>query len=141
MQRRTIPIGLVVLLVLAGLLYALMLANLIDTEGTDAAGRGYDLAFGLLVGLILWVVLAMLLIRGRHGLSPAGRLEAVLLIPASAFAVFLAVNEAGRQNGWWLLAPVLLPPLIVVHALRPRTMVGMAILAVTVLFIAEPLLA
>jgi hypothetical protein len=116
------PVGTILLLGLAGFLYALMMANLVDAQGTDAAGRGLAMAFGALIGLALWIVLAVLLVvaavRGR--MPAAARVAAVVLLPLSAVAVFVAIDRYDRPNGWFLLVPALLPPLIAFYGLWAR---------------------
>ena len=119
MQR---PFGTIFLVVLAGFLYALMLANLVDSSGTDAAGRGLDMAFAALVGAVLWVVLAVLLVvaavKGRMPI--AARVAAGFLLPLSAVAAFVSIELDGGANDWPMLVPALLPPLIALYALWTR---------------------
>ena len=56
------PVGSIVLLVLAAVLYAAMLSCLVDAPNSDAFGRGLALAYGAILGTALWIVLAVLLI-------------------------------------------------------------------------------
>jgi len=116
------PIGTILLLVLAGFLYVLMMANLIDSSGTDAAGRGLNMAFAALVGAVLWVVLAILLavaaVRGR--MPAAAKIAAGFLLPLSAVAAFVGTELDGGQGGRSILVPALLPPLIALYALWAR---------------------
>jgi hypothetical protein len=115
------PIGTFVLLVLASLLYALMLANLTDSSGTDAAGRGLNQAFAALVGLLLWSVLAILLVVAAvKGAMPPAGWAAVLLLPASAVGAAVAAGLIEHEPGWPIVVPALLPPLIAAYAVWAR---------------------
>jgi hypothetical protein len=115
------PIGTLVLLVLASMLYALMLANLTDSSGTDAAGRGLNQAFAALVGLLLWSVLAILLVVAAvKGAMPPAGLAAILLLPASAVGAVVAAGLVEREPGWPIVVPALLPPLIAAYAVWAR---------------------
>ncbi len=116
------PIGTIILGGVASLLYALMLANLIDTGDTDAAGRGLNQAFAALVGLLLWIVLAILLvIAAAKGRMPfAGIIAAVILLPASAVGAFAAASLYDGQQAWPILVVALLPPLIAFYAIWAR---------------------
>ena len=56
------PVGTIVLLIVAGLLYVAMAGSLADLGGSDAAGRGMAIGFGMIFGAALWLVLALLLL-------------------------------------------------------------------------------
>jgi hypothetical protein len=116
------PTGSFVLLGVAGLLYALMLASLIGSQGADAAGRGLNEAFAALVGLLLWIVLAVLLvIAGLKGRMPLlGGMGTALLLPVTAVGGAAAIDLQIRHGGWPILVMVLLPPLIAFYALWAR---------------------
>ncbi|MBS0224115.1 MAG: hypothetical protein JSR91_25615 [Proteobacteria bacterium] len=116
------PVGTFILLGVAGLLYVLMLANLIDTGSTDPAGRGLDRAFAALTGLLLWIVLAILLVVGGvKGYMPLlAAMAAAILLPASAVAAIAAAELYEQQGGWPILVPALLPPIFAFYALWAR---------------------
>jgi hypothetical protein len=116
------PVGTYVLLGVAALLYALMLANLVNTGSTDAAGRGLDRAFAGLAGLLLWVVLAVLLVVGgiKGHMPLLAAIVAAILLPASAVAAFVAAELYEQQGGWPILVPALLPLVIALYALWAR---------------------
>lgn len=116
------PVGTYVLLGVAALLYALMLANLVNTGSTDAAGRGLDRAFAGLAGLLLWVVLAILLVVGgiKGHMPLLSAVAAAILLPASAVAAFVAAELYEQQGGWPILVPALLPLVIALYALWAR---------------------
>jgi hypothetical protein len=116
------PVGTYVLLGVAALLYALMLANLVNTGSTDAAGRGLDRAFAGLAGLLLWVVLAILLVVGgiKGHMPLLAAIAAAILLPASAVAAAVAAELYEQQGGWPILVPALLPLVIALYALWAR---------------------
>ncbi len=115
------PVGTLVLLVLASMLYAVMLANLLPDSGTDAAGRGLAQAFGALMGLLLWIVLAILLaVAAVKGAMPPAGWAAIVLLPGSAVGAVVAAGLVERQPGWPILVPALLPLLIAAYAVWAR---------------------
>ncbi len=116
------PVGTIVLLCVVGFLYVMMMANLSDSSGSDAAGRGLNQAFAALIGFVLWVLLAiLLLVAGAKGCMPAAAaIAAVFLLPLSAFAVVVAMGLHEREQAWPLAVPALLPPLIALYALWAR---------------------
>src|SRR5882672_10139288 len=115
---RSAPIGAVLLLGFAGLLYAGMMACISDLPSSDPMGRGLGLAFGAMFGPALWIILAGLLIIGSvKGEMPywAG-IAAIVLLPMSAVSATIAVNSVKSESGWPLLVPALLPPVIAGYA-------------------------
>jgi hypothetical protein len=116
------PVATILLLVLAGLLYAPMMGCFIDAPNSDAFGRGLALAYGAILAGLLWLVLAALLIvaaiKGRMPLW--ARVGAVVLWPLSCVAVWMAADghAAGDPSAIWV--PALLPPLIALYALWAR---------------------
>jgi hypothetical protein len=116
------PVGTFILLGLAGILYALMLANLVDIGSTDAAGRGLDRAFAALAGLLLWILLAILLIVGGvKGYMPVlAAMVAAILLPVSAVGAVAAAELYERQGGWPILVLAVLPPAFAFYALWAR---------------------
>ena len=52
------PVGTILLLLLAAVLYAPMMACYIDAPNGDAFGRGLALAYGSILAGVLWLVLA-----------------------------------------------------------------------------------
>ena len=116
------PLGMILLLILAAFLYALMMANLVDASGTDAAGRGLNLAFAALVGAVLWIVLAILLVVAavKGSMPDAAKIAAGFLLPLSAVAAFKSIELDNGHGGVPILVPVLLPPLIALYALWAR---------------------
>jgi hypothetical protein len=116
------PIGMIAVLAVAALLYALMLAWIGDARDSDAAGRGLAGFYILVGGFLLWVALAILLMIGAvRGRMPLGAtLAAVVLLPASAVAVVKAINLYDHNVDWLILVPALLPPIFALYALWAR---------------------
>jgi len=115
---RSWPIGLLMLLAIAGVLYGLMLANaLYQPSGGGEASLEAALE-GLFLTAGLWIVLVIMIIVGAaRGTMPgwAGGLAGIL-IPASGVANFTAVDLCSRHVPWAIVAPVLLAPLIAFYA-------------------------
>jgi hypothetical protein len=115
---RSWPIGLLMLLAIAGVLYGLMLANaLYQPSGGGEASLEAALE-GLFLTAGLWIVLVIMIIVGAaRGTMPgwAGGLAGIL-IPASGVANFTAVDLCSRHMPWAIVAPVLLAPLIAFYA-------------------------
>jgi hypothetical protein len=146
------PVGTLILLLVAGVLYCGMLGSLSGMNETDAMGRGMALGFGAIFGVALWLVLAVLLlvaaINGR--MSTAGKIGAAILLPLSAIAGSVAIDLYGDKAEWAFAAPLLLPPAIAAYALwarlpslqtRLRSLPTMAVLGTIVIVLtATPLL-
>jgi hypothetical protein len=147
------PVGTIVLLSVAAVLYAAMMSCLADAPGSDAFGRGLALAYAAFLGAVLWLVLAALLIvaavKGRMPVWAA--LGLVVLLPLSCVAVWMAGEAAGRGDSSALLVAALLPPLFALYALwarlpalharLPAGVVSAVLGAAIVLFTAVPFVA
>jgi hypothetical protein len=116
------PIGTVLLLVLAVVLYAGMMGSLSDAPHSDAMGRGMALAFGAILGTALLAVLAvMLLVAAVNGsMLLWGIIGAVILLPLAMVAMWNAGDAYGRGDASAIWVPALLPPLFLLYALRAR---------------------
>lgn len=116
------PVGTIVLLSVAAMLYAAMMGCLADAPGSDAFGRGLALAYAAILGAALWVVLAATLIvagvKGRMLVWAAVGL--FVLLPLSCVAVWKAGDAVGRGDSSALLIPALLPPLFALYAVWAR---------------------
>jgi hypothetical protein len=114
-----VPVAVIVLLTLAALLYAAMMGNVGDAQGSDAFGRGLALAFGAIFGVALWLVLAatlvMAAVKGHMPVWAATGL--VVLVPLSCVAALKAADAYGAGDSSALLIPALLPPLFALYAL------------------------
>lgn len=119
---RAPPIGTIVLLILAGFLYAGMMACFSDVRNSDAFGRSLAVAFGAIFGTALWLAMAGLLVAAaiKGAMSRGAGIACFILLPASCVAMWIAGDAyaAGDSSAIWVAA--LLPPLIVLYALRAR---------------------
>jgi len=116
------PVETIVLLVLAAVFYAGMMSCLSDAPHSDAFGRGLALAYGAVLGLALWLVLAALLIVAAvKGRMPVWAMAGLaVLLPLSCIAVWLAGDAYGRGDPSAIWVAALLPPLFVLYALWAR---------------------
>ncbi len=116
------PVGSIILLIVAGFLYLAMAGSLADLSGSDAAGRGMAMGFGMIFGAALWLVLALLLlIAAINGAMPvAGKIGAAVLLPASAVAASVAVDLYSHRADWAFAIVLALPLLIAIYALWAR---------------------
>ncbi len=116
------PYGAVVLVVIAVLLYAGFLANILGARGSDAAGRGMAMGFAAIIGVALWIVLVGLFtlacVNGR--LPGWAMATAIVVLPLSAIAAAAAAGLAEERGGWLMAAPILLPPLLILYGLWGR---------------------
>ena len=116
--QRSWPIGLLVLLAIAAVLYGLMLANaMYQPSGGGEASLEAALE-GLFVTAGLWIVLAIMVVVGAvQGTMPgwAGGLAGIL-VPVSGVANFTAVDMCSRHMPWAIVIPILLAPLIAFYA-------------------------
>jgi hypothetical protein len=116
------PVGTIILLVLAAVLYAAMMSCLIDAPNSDAFGRGLALAYGAILGTALWIVLAVLLIIAAvNGRMPVwAMLGLVVLVPLSCIVMWFAGDAYGRGDSSAIWVAALLPPLFALYALWAR---------------------
>ena len=119
---RAPPIGTIILLVLAGFLYAAMMACFSDARGGDAFGRSLAVAIGAIIGTALWLVMGGLLavaaVKGE--MSRGAGIACFILLPASCAAMWIAGDAYGSGDASAILVAALLPPLIVLYAVRAR---------------------
>ncbi len=117
-----VPVGTIVLLVLAAVLYAAMLGSLAEAPNADAFGKAIVLLYAAFLAGVLWLVLAALLLiavaRGRMPLWAT--LAMVVLWPLSAVAVWMASDAYSRGDSSAIWVPVFLPPLFALYALWAR---------------------
>jgi hypothetical protein len=125
---RSPAIGAIALVVLACLPYGLMLAALLTTPGGDPSSYGAEgrLAvslsqlYGLIAGVLLWIVLGILLLIGRKsgGMPRRVAIGAGVLYPLAGLAAFVAAYLSYRYPGGWLIVvPALLPPAVAVFGI------------------------
>ena len=116
--RRSWPIGLLVLLAIAAVLYGLMLANAMYQPSGGGEASLEAAIEGLFVTAGLWIVLAIMVVVGAvQGTMPgwAGGLAGIL-VPVSGVANFTAVDMCSRHMPWAIVIPILLAPLIAFYA-------------------------
>jgi hypothetical protein len=117
--QRSWPIGLLLLLAVAGVFYVLMLANALHQPSGGGEASLEAALEGLFLTVALWIVLAILIAVGAvMGSIPgwAGGLAGIL-VPASGVANFTAVDMCSRGMPWAIVFPLLLAPLIAFYAL------------------------
>ncbi len=119
--------------VLALLLWALALATLSDLAGSDAAGNAYAQAYAAIEIIVLWGLLAVIAIIAfvKGAMPRLAALAALILIPASGFLAFEALEMLSRPLLppflWPLVLPALVPPLVMafcIWALFPSLRAG-----------------
>jgi hypothetical protein len=117
-SQRSWPIGLLMLLAIAAVLYGLMLANaMYQPSGSGEASLEAAIE-GLFVTAGLWIVLTIMVVVGAvQGTMPgwAGGLAGIL-VPVSGVANFTAVDMCSRHMPWAIVIPILLAPLIAFYA-------------------------
>jgi hypothetical protein len=116
-----VPVGTLILLAVAAVLYVAMLSTITFSTGRGDASFGEALA-SLFATTGLWIALALLLIVGATmGEMPrwAG-VVAVFLVPLSGVATFTAIDMCSRHIKWAIVFPVVLPLLIAAYALWAR---------------------
>lgn len=112
-----------VLVVVAVVLWAATVANAVTIKSSDAAGNALSHAFGVLMAIALFVLLAILLVLGAvRGEMPIWmRIAAVVLVPASGAATVAAIELLSQGTEWpvrWpLVIPILAPALLIAFVL------------------------
>ena len=147
-----------ILLGVAVLLWIATVANAISIRSSDAAGNALSQAFGVLMAIGLFVLLAIVLVLGivRGEMPTWLRVALVVLVPASGAATVAAIEVLSQGTEWpvkWpLIVPVLAPLALMAIALwsylpamrvalSPSVAGGVAIVTLAVLSIAPwPLL-
>jgi hypothetical protein len=120
--RRSAPIGLYLLLPVAGILYVLLLQNALRPfPGGEGAFSGAFEAFFIVAGL--WITLiVMMLVAVDSGAMPRWcSLLATVLVPLSGVAAFVAVDMCSRNMRWAVIFPALAAPLIAFYATWSRS--------------------
>lgn len=116
------PIGLYLLLPIAGVLYILLLQNGLSpvAGGEGAIASAYEALF---VVAALWITLiVMMLVAVDSGAMPRWcSFLAAVLVPLSGVAAFVAIDMCSRNMRWAIVFPAFLAPLIAFYALWTRT--------------------
>lgn len=120
-QERGAPIGTVIVLAIAAMLYVAMLSTITFSTGRGDASFGQAVA-SLLATSGLWIALAVLLIVGATmGAMPRwAAVIALFLMPLSGAATFAAIDMCSRHIKWAIVFPVVLPLLITAYAVWAR---------------------
>ena len=115
------PIGAFLLFAVACALYVAMLANAATPLGGGEAAFS-DAFASLFLTFALWIVLALLLVNGGlMGEMPRwSAIVAVMLVPLSGIAAFVAIDMCSRHMQWAIVFPATLPPLIAAYAIWAR---------------------
>jgi len=122
LPQRSWPVGLLLLLAVAGVLYVLMLANATYEPAGGGESRMSAAFEGLFLTLGLWIVLAVMIVAGAVGGTMPGWAGGLagILVPASGIANFTAVDMLSRHMPWAIVFPILLAPLIAFYAFWAR---------------------
>jgi hypothetical protein len=121
-ENLRLPVGSILLFVLAALIYAVLLMSFLDIRSSDPAGRGLSAAFGVMFGIGLWLVLGLLLLLAfiKGDLQRPAAIAMLILHPLSAAGAFAAAELSIAQSGWPILVIAVLPPLVAFYALGVR---------------------
>jgi hypothetical protein len=111
----------VLLLGAASVLWMWSMACLGNLHGSDAAGNGLAIAFGVIASIALWIVLLILLsVSAAKGGWPAWTIwAAFVLVPACATADFIAINllnDTFYKAKWPIVIPQVAPWLLIAYA-------------------------
>jgi hypothetical protein len=113
-------------IVLAGacmVLWFMVVPSLIGLGKSDAAGNAMSQAFTAMFMFVLWVLLAVLTLVAwmKGGMPGPAAVAALILVPASGVATFMALDLLSRQSvppySMPIVIPALVPPLIVAFCL------------------------
>jgi hypothetical protein len=101
--------------------HAAMLVNATTPLGGGDAAFS-DAIASLFLTVALWIVLALLLVNaGLMGAMPRwSAIVAVMLVPLSGVAAFVAIDMCSRHMQWAIAFPATLPPLIAAYAMWTR---------------------
>ncbi len=108
---------------LALVIWALMVATLVNLTGSDPAGNALAQAYAAIELVALWLLLGVLAVlaaaKGTFA-RPAG-IAALVLIPASGLAAVLALGLLSEPRltpyRWPIIIPALVPPLVIAFCL------------------------
>ena len=112
-----------IVLMIALVLWAATVTNAMTIKSSDAAGNALSQAFGALMCIALFVMLAILVVLAavRGDMPVWMRVAALVLVPASGIATVAAVEILGQGTEWptrWpLVIPALAPALLIALAL------------------------
>jgi hypothetical protein len=119
--QRSVPIGALLLLVVACGFYVAVLASAAAPLGGGEAAMS-DAFASLFLTFGLWIALALMLVNaGLMGEMPRwSAIVAVFVIPLSGVAAFVAIDMCSRHMQWAIIFPAALPLLIASYAMWAR---------------------
>ena len=119
---RSVPIGAVLLLAIAGSLYLAMMYSIAVPGGIGPEDSLGQAILCLFLTVLLWVALAiLLLVGGIMGEMPRwGAIVVAILTPVSGVAAFTAIDLYSRHGEWAIEVIALLPLLIALYAMWAR---------------------
>ena len=117
--------GFVVLLVIAGLLYAFMLLNAAAAPDLESIDKGVAAIYALISIVLLWIVLAVLLVLAAVGGSMPGwaAMATYLLHPlsgAAAVAALIMLSGPSNPPHWPIIMLIVLPLLLALYSVWAR---------------------
>jgi hypothetical protein len=108
-------------LFLGAFLWLGLTATVFTLNDSDAAGNGLSQAYGIVIALALWVILAIVLVMAgfKGGMRRTATAWAMLLHPASGAATIAAILLLSDRTAarWPIVVPVLLPPLLATYSI------------------------
>ncbi len=118
---RSVPLGTIILFVLAAGLYVMMLTTVSFSSGGGDASMGEALA-SFFVTVALWVALALLVFAAAIMGEMPRRIIVIstLLVPLAGVTTFVAIDMCSRHIKWAVVGPVLLPLLVAAYAIVAR---------------------
>jgi tetratricopeptide (TPR) repeat protein len=118
----SVPVGAIIVLILAVLSYLAMAAALGDIGHSDNAGNAIDAGLAVFFGFFVWVWLGvLLLIAGVKGNMPVwAGITVAILLPASAVTSSIAVDLHTIGGLSPRIEPFALPPIFAAYALYAR---------------------
>jgi hypothetical protein len=119
---RSVPIGAILLLAIAGFLYLGLIYNIAAQGGIGPEDSLGQAILCLFLTILLWLVLAiLLLVGGVMGEMPGpAPIVAAVLTPVSGIAAFTAIDLYSRHGEWAITVIALLPLLIALYAMWAR---------------------
>jgi len=122
-SRVAVTAAFIVVLVLAVVLWAATVANIITIRSSDTAGNAMSHAFGVLMAIGLFALLGVLLILAavRGGMPVWMRVAALVLVPASGAATIATIEIMSQGTEWPVRWPLVIP------SLAPALLIGVAL--------------
>ena len=115
------PWAFTIILVVAALLYLLMVGTTSGSRGSDAAGNGMAVAFGIVWAVLMWIAIAVLLLMARSygGIPGWSKAFLVVLVPLAAIAGAVTIGIYS-ERGWLIAVPIVAPLVALIYAAWAR---------------------